>query len=305
MFWMFILVPFCSILAQEATTLNHENLTHRISLRHDNDFLTFTDRYYSSGLFLNYSRILTHGIFNSGEEQVTIGLAQEIYTPSRLKTSNLAEMDRPYAGYFEFNTSWSYAKNNHGFESQLSIGVAGKASGAGAFHRWYHNALDIPGPPSWAYEIKNKVHANLYLNYIKEWQLSPNNFSVYFGVLPKIAVGTKDIYAQPEMVAHFGRRQNLASSMAYNRIGTTDQEVFFSLRAGYRFVLHNAMLEGHVFGDDSVFLVAPNDRLFFGGFDIKHRSAQNDYWFGYRFNQAETQQTKAHSYIVLMYARSF
>ena len=190
-------------------------------------------------------------------------------------------------------------------ETDFTLGLTGKASGAGAFHRWYHNALSIPKQPTWAYELINKVHANIYSSYTHEWQLSPNNFSVYLAIKSKLAVGTKDIYAQPEFLAHFGRRQAMTSSMAYNRIGSTEKEVFFSLCTGYRFVYHNALLEGHTFGDNSIFLVSPKNRFFYGGFDIKHRDGKNDYWLGYRFNSAETKQTKLHKYIILSYSRSF
>lgn len=280
-------------------------LKHQIGFKHENDFLTFSDQYYSSGLFLQYSRHLNQGLFSTGQELISLGFAQEIYTPSRINTTNITEMDRPYAGYMEFNLSWSYIKPTHIFEIQFGIGLAGKASGAGSFHRWYHKALEVPNPPTWAHEINNKVHNNLYVNFIKEWQLTPNNFSVHLGILPKLAIGTKDIFAQPELIAHFGKRQALTTSMAYGYFGGTEKEIFFSLRAGYRFVIHDAMLEGHVFGDDSVFLVESNKTFFFGGLDIKHRSGQNDYWFGYRLNASVTKTTTSHSFVILSYARSF
>lgn len=282
-----------------------EEVKHQIGLRHDNDFLAFSDIYYTSGLFLSYNRSLISGVFKSGKEQISIALVQQIYTPSKLNTSNLAEMDRPYAGYIELNLGWSYVKENYSLATDFTLGLTGKASGAGAFHRWYHNALSVPKPPTWAYELNNKMHANLYTSYTREWQLSPNNFSVYLAVKSELAIGTKDIYAQPELIAHFGRRQAMTSSMAYNKIGSTEKEVFFSIRAGYRFLSHNALLEGHLFGDNSIFLVNPNNKYFYGGFDIKHRDRKNDFWFGYRFNSAETKQTKWHKYIILSYARSF
>jgi hypothetical protein len=281
------------------------NIKHKISFRHDNDFLTFSDQYYSSGLFLQYSRLLKKGLFSTGQEKICLGFAQEIYTPSRLNTTNIVEMDRPYAGYMEFNLTWNYIKPSYIFETQLSMGIVGKASGAGAFHRWYHNALDVPNTPTWAHEINNKVHSNIYVNFIKEWHLVSNNFSVYLGLLPKLALGTKDINAQSELIAHFGKRQALSTSMAYDNFGNTEKELFFSLRIGYQFVNHNAMLQGHLFGDDSIFLVEPKKTFLFGGFELKHRFGQNDYWFGYRVNSSVTETTSSHSYIMLSYARSF
>ncbi|RIA10867.1 uncharacterized protein DUF2219 [Flavobacteriaceae bacterium MAR_2010_72] len=308
-FWFWFLT-FCIIYPLNAQdhnlfSTNKDEIRHQISFRHDNDFLTFTDYYYSSGLFLSYDKVLSNGLFNSGHEQLGFALTQEIYTPSRLTTTNLVEMDRPYAGFMALSLGWSLATNTHFFEAQLSLGLAGKASGAGAFHRWYHNALDVPGLPTWAHELENKVHSNLYFKYAYELQLAPNNFSVHLALNPEVAVGTKSIYAQPELLMHFGKRNAMNYSMAYNRIKSIEDELFFTLRAGYRFVNHNAMLEGHLLGDSSVFLVEPDNGYLFGGFDLKHRSRQNAYWFGLYFNQAETKDTKGHSYIMLSYARRF
>lgn len=284
---------------------SNKTLKHQISFRHDNDFLTFTDRYYSSGMFLSYVKRLEQGVFNSGLEQIVFSISQEIYTPSNTKTRNIVEMDRPYAGFIGLTVGWSYTKNNNNLENNILLGIAGKASGAGDFHRWYHNALEVPQPPAWAYEIDNSLHFNLYSSYIHEWQLAYGNFGVFLAVHPKFAIGTKDIYAQPELITFFGKRNFMGTSSAYNKIGSKDRELFFDLRIGYRLVAHNAMLEGNLLGDHSPFLVSPKTGLFYVGFDLQHRKGQNEYWFGYRFNSSETSTTKSHKYIILSYARSF
>ncbi|MGM5468899.1 lipid A deacylase LpxR family protein [Flavobacteriaceae bacterium LMO-SS05] len=292
-------------LGQESKSEPEHEIRHQISFRHDNDFLTFTDRYYSSGLFLKYSRLLKRGLFSSGQEQVSLELAQEIYTPSRTNTSNMAEMDRPYAGFLGLTAGWTYTKNDTGLETNLLIGITGKTSGSGGFQRWYHQVINIPKSPTWAYEIDSSFHFNLYGQYSHEWQLATGDFSVYFAVQPKFALGTKDIYAYPELISYFGKRNTMSSSSAYNNLGSKDRELFFALRAGYRFIAHNAMLEGNLFGDHSPFLVKSKAKVFYAGFDLQHRNGQNEYWFGYRFNSAETATTQSHKYIILSYARNF
>ncbi len=290
---------------QTPSTSINDAPKHQIGIQHDNDFLSLSDRYYSSGLFLWYTKRLENALFNSGHEQLQFMLSQEIYTPAELTKSNLAELDRPYAGFSGVSLGWSLANTHSILETQLLLGVAGKASGAGAFHRWYHSALDFSSPPTWAHELANSFHSNLYVSYSKEWPVITGDFSIHFALQPKIAFGTKDIYAHPEVAAYFGRRAIMSESMAFNQIGTTTKEMFFAFRAGYRFVNHNAMIQGNVFGDDSVFTLDPNSPLFYFGFDFKHRFGQNDYWFGYRRNSAETQTTRAHRFVTLSYARQF
>lgn len=294
------------MLGQETSQVNPEKtLNHQISLRHDNDFLVFTDRYYSSGLFISYGKILGRGIFGSGHEQLMFSVSQEIFTPSNTKTTNIVELDRPYAGFLGFTAGWSYTKNSYDIETNVMIGLAGKSSGAGNFHRWYHKALEVPQPPTWVYEVENSFHLNFYSRFTREWQLVNGDFGVFMAVQPKFAIGTKDIYAQPEFITFFGKRNLMGSTSAFNKLGSGDRELFFTLRTGYRWVAHNAMLEGHLFGDNSPFLVNPNAGFIYFGFDLQHRKGQNEYWFGYRYNSAETNKARSHKYIILSYSRSF
>lgn len=288
----------------ESNTISDSTLTHQLRLQHDNDFFTLTDRYYSSGLFLSYSHRLKKGFLN-GQEQLSFSIGQEVYTPSDIITTNIAEQDRPYVGFLGLKTTWSSVKNQHGWDASILLGIAGNNSGAGGFQRWYHKIFVVSDPPVWVGEMDNSLHANGYLGYLKEWTLIPNPFSITLAVQPSLAFGTRDQYAQANFIAYFGRRDPLASSMANHRIGTTHREIFFSLRAGYRYVGYNALLEGSALGDNSVFLISPNREIIFAGFDAQHRYEKNEYRFGYRIQSAEAPGTQSHKYVILSYARNF
>ena len=308
--YFFFLVSFigCTLISygQHITNDFSEKISkHQIEFRHDNDFIVLTDRYYSSGIFLTYRKRLEKGLFHSEQEQLTFSIGQVAITPTDVKSEVIDDLDRPYAGFLGLNSGWSFTKNNRGIDFNLLVGVAGKASGAGDFQRWYHNAIVRSDPQAWSGEIENSVHMNLYMSYIYEWRLSPNPFSVYVTVNPQLAFGTKDVYIHPELIAYFGRRNALSSSKAHNRIGDGNRELFFSLSVGYCFIGHNALLEGNALGDNSIYLVDPKKTVLYAGFDFLHRYGQNDYKFGYRINSAETEATVAHKYIILSFARSF
>ncbi len=291
---------------QNETNAPLENkIDHQIGLRHDNDLFLLTDRYYSAGLFLTYRRRLQKGVFRSGNEQLVFSLGEEIITPTDLKSKDIADLDRPYAGFLGFTGGWSHAGKSSLVEGNLLFGVAGSASGAGTLQQWFHKAIVSSDAPTWVGELENSIHTNLYVAYTYEWQLAPNPFSVHVAAHPQIAFGTRDVYFHPELTAHFGRRNTLSSSMAYTRIGSTDRETFFVLRAGYRFVGRNGLLEGNALGDDSVFLVSSNTTVFYGGFDFQVRRGKNEFWYGYRINSAESGHTEAHQYMLLSYARNF
>ncbi|WP_297763690.1 lipid A deacylase LpxR family protein [uncultured Muriicola sp.] len=277
---------------------------HQIRLKHDNDFFTLTDRYYSSGLYLTYTSSLKKGI-GKGQEQLSFTIGQEVYTPFNIITTNIEEQDRPYVGFLGLKTGWSSVKNKHSWDASLLVGIAGNNSGAGGFQRWYHKIFVVSDPPVWVDEMDNSLHANGYVGYLKEWTLAPNPFSITLAVQPSLAFGTRDQFAQANFIAYFGRRDPLASTMAYQRIGNTRREIFFSLRAGYRYVGYNALLEGNALGDNSIFLISPNREFVFGGFDVQHRFKKNEYWFGYRIQSPEATGTQSHKYVILSYARNF
>ena len=278
---------------------------HQLRIHHDNDFITLTDRYYSSGLFLHYTHLLKNRFINSDNEQLSFSIGQEIFTPSDIKTSEISEQDRPYVGFLGLKAGWSFVENKHGLKADVLLGVAGKASGAGGFQRWYHNAIVISDPPVWVGEMNNSFHANLYTSYRREWQLSPNPFSIVLVAEPSLAFGTRDVYAHTDFIAYFGRRNPMASSIGYKRLGSNQREIFFSFRAGYRYVARNGLLEGNGSNDTSVLLVSAEKEVIYAGFDVHHRFGKNEYWFGYRIQSAEATTTESHKYVILSYARNF
>lgn len=277
----------------------------QIEFRHDNDFILFTDEYYSSGLFLAYRRRLGKGIFSEGREQLTFELQQEAHTPSDIDTRELRKIDRPYAGFTGLSSEWSFSHDNGLLEVKALLGLTGPSSGAGTFQRWHHRNIVLVSVPTWFTEIEDSFHANMNVSYVMEWELAPIPFGVWFAVKPTVAYGTKDIFVQPEVIASFGRRNPVGSSVAYNQVGAVDREIYFSFRFGVRYVSHNALLEGNLLGDNSSYTIDPLSRVTRIGFDFRHRFGKNDYTFGYRFNTKEALVMDTHKYLTLGYARSF
>ncbi len=75
--------------------------------------------------------------------------------------------------------------------------------------------------------------------------------------------------------------------MSYQRIGSTQREIFFSLRTGYRFVGYNALVEGNALGDNSIFLLTPENKVVYAGFELQHRFEKNEYFVVIGFNLRE------------------
>ena len=239
------------------------------------------------------------------DSQFEIGLSQQVYTPSDTKSEDLADFDRPYAAFSGLTLRYTIANTSTFLKSSLVLGQAGPNSGAGGFQRWYHNAIVISPPPAWVGEIDNSFHINGYISLAKEWEWDPNPFGIRVAPAIHAAAGSKDIYLEPEIAIHFGRRNPVSQSIAYNQLGSIQREIYFTLKASYRLVSYNALIEGYPGGDDSPLIFEPEKGVLRIGFDLRHRIKRSDYKLGYRYLGPEVPGNKGHNYLVLSYALSF
>ncbi|MDC8002953.1 DUF2219 family protein [Aureisphaera galaxeae] len=275
-------------------------------LRHDNDFLLFTDRYYTTGSFIG---IRSHDITRSdsvNKRQYRFFIQQEIYTPADLLEVSLKRLDRPYAGFIGISNGIMLTNNKRMIDASLLFGFSGPLSKAEQLQSYFHeSAAEDSRIATWEGQIKNSLHTNLYLQYVREWKLEPNPFSVYMALNPIGALGTKDIYLQSDVAFYFGKRNPMNTSSAYQQLGDYAKEWFFSVRVGYRYIFHDALLEGHIVEDFSVFLKEPYQNLFLYNFEMFHHNKRNNYKLSYNFATPATSGTKPHLYMVLSFMRSF
>ena len=233
-------------------------------------------------------------------------IAQEIYTPIDLEETNYKYFDRPYAGFLGLYYQHTVASKNWLFDFKSSIGVTGPWSGAEGLQNLFHETATVDSRiATWQEQIKNGITLNFYFNYVKEWELLPNPFSVYLALSPEVAFGSKDIYLQQDVVFYFGKRNPMHRSTAYNQIGKLKNEFFFATRFGYRHVIHDTMLEGNLINDSSVYTVEPLPNVFFYKVEFHYRVKRNDFKLYYNYESNRTKITQSHYYVTLSLARNF
>lgn len=278
----------------------------QIELRQDNDFLHYTDRYYSTGSFIGYRKLIETPQDSTLKRHYSIYLSQEIYTPADLEETNFLRFERPYAGFLGISNEMLLAKPTHLSEFKIAVGVTGPISGAEWVQSAFHSTVAEDSRIStWEAQIKNNFHFNLYYQYIKEWQWLPNPFSVHFAINPSIAAGTRDVYGQQDVVFYLGRRSALQNTVAYKQLGVLERELFFAVRLGYRYLLHDALIEGGLVGDDSIFLLTPYRHIFFYNVETFFRRGRHDVKFTCNYETPRTNRTRPHLYVSLSYGYSF
>lgn len=132
----------------------------------DNDLYFGIDQYYSSGIFLEYGKVLKSKKDSIDKDQVLVShhwtLGQEINTPSYHQTSRLSKMDYPYSGwlflrFFEDR----FKKPDFGIGWGVEVGTTGAdASLARPIQNNYHKYILNLNELSWAYSIPQQFHFN-------------------------------------------------------------------------------------------------------------------------------------------------
>ena len=276
----------------------------QIELTHDNDFLLFTDWYYTTGSFITYRQLLNDAADGGDKSQLRFTLSQLYYTPSAIKSVRIEEFDRPYAGYASLSTGLNYISSRRILDFRLELGVSGAISGAEGFQNWFHSTNESSSA-SWIGQIEDAVHANLYVEYTRDWELIPNPFGVHVGLKPSVALGSRDLYLQHETTFYFGKRARMQNSMAYRQLGDIKPEFFFGIHFTYRYVMYDALLEGSPISDNSIFTLNPINNLFFYGINGYFRKKRMEYMVGYNYVSRRAPTTQFHTWVTLSISRNF
>ena len=286
---------------------SQEPYKQQVLLQHDNDFLFAIDRYYTAGTFIGYSRLLEGGfIFNKGEDtpiQLDLRLGQETYTPRELFERDFDLLERPYAGYLFVSGMVSKVQKSHMWTLQGELGLAGPQSLAGDFQIKYHKIIDT-FIPFWEGEIANSVHLNFKGTYSADISLDAAYWLKDIFLKSTVSLGTRLTFLEQEVRAFIGKRSSLATSSAFNRIGS-EREFYGYIGIAYRYVINNALIEGHPLGDDSPFTldVVSSIGKFTSG--IVYRKDQMTYSMAYHFTTKETAREGRLQYATITIARLF
>ncbi len=139
-----------------------------------------TDRYFTSGLNLEYGRRERKTSPSHPSQTKTTErywrLTQNIYTPQEIDAKRFLEDDRPYASYLTLTRGKFSDTNQQGlsFRWELTAGVLGRYSGGGrmqnAWHSLFSYADEVPG---WPNEVKPDVILNYQLGINQRLPISP------------------------------------------------------------------------------------------------------------------------------------
>ena len=242
-----ILLPKKIYLAVLLTNFLYSQNT--INLDVDNDLYFAKDFYYSSGIFLTYSKFAKSKNEKALINHFTIG--QEIYTPSSpffiKDEADPIKYDYPYSGWLFFKyKNQRVLTDTSSLSLSGKLGITGTASLAKGMQNLYHRLFLNLQELEWNAQMPQEVHLNFLINYFKGFNVEKN---VNLETKLFSEVGTYQIKTGLDVGIMIG----LLDSFHFfdNIINMKQNKLSFYLGTRQEYYFHDFNIEGSLFNDNA------------------------------------------------------
>lgn len=244
------------------------------SLSYDNDLFAGTDRYYTSGIQLDWrspsenppdwlawvNRRASWLFPAGGAPRWGLSLGQNIYTPSDIQRRNPDPLDRPYAGWLFGSVSLVSSNANAFGGMELQVGIVGPSALGRQAQNGVHRLRSLDQANGWSHQLKDEVGVNLILTRQWRYQRELGFGGLSAGVVPSLtsSLGNVLTYASAGLVLRLGSNLTADFGPPRNRPGLSGS-AFFEPGAGFswyvfagiegRAVARNIFLDGNSFQD--------------------------------------------------------
>jgi lipid A 3-O-deacylase len=250
----------------------------------ENDTFFGTDRDYTNGLKLTWSRsVADEGervgfpdvLFDhlplvrdqGAKHTLSYSFGQYIYTPEDTQRSDLIKDDRPYAGYSFFGLGFHAIKGIRRDILEFDMGVVGPLSMAQEVQDTVHELINSPKARGWKHQLDNEPALDVIME--SKWRTYQKNITSGFGLdfIPHLGghAGNVAVYANTGAEFRFGWvlprdfgscpiRPGCDPADAIDHDSKDDRRaspyaVYFFTSFDGRLVLHNIFLDGNTFSD--------------------------------------------------------
>jgi hypothetical protein len=238
-----------------------------VTLDVENDAVAGTDRFYTSGLDLNYVSPTTtvpdwlaragHVLWGGGTQRYSIGLSQVLFTPTQTQINPPPPHDRPYAGELTGNFALIQDTADYRSDLEIDLGVVGPGALGEEVQNGFHHLIGDTPNLGWGHQIHNEPLLEIASDRI--YRVPTGTIGPFeTDLLPQLSVGlgNERIYALTGAQIRIG--QGLTSDFGASRIrpGLTGMDAYTPTRdfAWYAFagvdgqgVLRDISLDGNSF----------------------------------------------------------
>jgi len=178
-----------------------------------------TDRLYTNGLRLGWTsptddvpvavRSLGQSLYGDGQQRLTFGLLQQIYTPVATQLRVPPPTDRPYAAILMGSVGLVQDSANVRNQIVVGLGMIGPAALGGPVQNGFHDVIGQGHNLGWPHQIANEPLAELTAS--RTWRLPLGQAGQWeTDALPNLTVGFGNLrlYGQGGMTMRLGQGLN-------------------------------------------------------------------------------------------------
>lgn len=323
--WLGIIFCYSEGLAQDSTA---NQLREELQITVDNDALLFykNDKYYSSGIFIKYRRLIREDrlwfrMFNKNDNLskaiVSYDFVHKMYTAKDIDEGDEANVDRPYAGLFNVNVAMNYHfKNNSTLIFEYDLGLLGPGTRTDDIQIWWHDFLNMKTPRGWQYQINNTISTNLSILYQK--RVLKAGRSVDFITEQFAQVGTIRNNIRSGLTMRWGKFGGLDNTVyTHSKLSQIKkkvkdipkeerlQEFYFYINATVERVFYNATIEGNLLGEPTTFTKDANPWVFHHTWGFGRSGRLFDWRIALIFRSTEVKEASKHKYVGITLAQRF
>lgn len=266
-----------------------------VSIRYENDIFAGTDRYYTNGASIAWTRSaqgrwLLRPIWSllqlpereGHRETLGFELTQVMNTPVDITLTNPPLDDRPYCGLLTFGGSLQVERDGRLDALKFYAGVVGPNSLAEQTQRFVHKHItNSPLPMGWDTQVRSEFVVNLVYERRRRILLAGDRNALTVDVIPSGGAMLGNVLTQAQLggqlragwcvpedfgISLLRGAGNLPppSGVVAKRGTDRDWGLYFFVGADGNAVLHNIALDGNVFRD---FDRGVDKNTFFTGFE--------------------------------------
>lgn len=272
---------------------SQQKFSREISFVTDNDlYISFQkDRYYTSGIFLNYSYLTNSKNENLEKKIFQWQIGHKMYTPYKAIVKTKEDHDRAFAAYlyggFGFTNVY---KTDKIFSTSVEIGVIGSNAFGKDLQDFIHDLYGFKKAIGWQYQIKNALGINFNTTY-DAFLLKNSSNSLDITWVNSANLGTifTDISSGFYGRIGFKPLQKMANSIAFktnlNNQNTNDVreiESFIFVKPSIKYKFYDATIEGSFLNSNSEVTTEIIPLVF--QLEVGFRFTANRFQFGYIYN---------------------
>jgi lipid A 3-O-deacylase len=194
----------------------------------ENDSLSGTDRYYTSGVRFGitlptgelpgFAIDLGHALWGEGQQRLSFDLTQNMFTPRVTQAEQPDPHDRPYAAILLGTTSLVQDDNNTRNIISLGLGAIGPPALGEEAQNDVHRIIGAATAKGWSYQLPGQPVVQLTADRIWRLPITPPDSALEVDALPELTggLGTWRIYAQAGAQMRIG--QDLDADFGATRI---------------------------------------------------------------------------------------